>query len=1186
MTWNVTPNNSEITSLREAGYASDQYLLICPNTVVFTAEVTNLPEVKTIGQIEYTNAVGSHTAIKDGYTIAISPATDFKSVPENRIFRCRANNSGVVATSSTINISEVIQPNLSNGDKIIIIKDVRETLKSPRIDGSNYYKDYDIQFRRLLPLVNDLQSAYVGVLDSTPKADFTFPATYLVTDADATSSVTVSWDADGGSFVSPSTSSSLQPTIRYTTAGHYLPRVTVTDSNGNSNWFTFHVWVIPANYSSGVNLSFEGANISHSVTDGVNCTINAPITVSGNALLEIDDIANFTLCAVWQPSTKTILGSPIKFVGRFRSESIQHTIDPIHGKVLSTSFELDGLATIMGRLRSNRLGFSESNNPTRFDEIDTLTPQRAISYFLSEHTTITNTHALSFDSFDDTYHYPRIGTSDDNVLQSVRDMAFQYVSGIEYAATGELRVHNIVWYLPPTDRASLTTIMDLNLSDITVESSGGTAFNISYNYVNTLGSVRGYGRFRTGFNQSDGVEVVSPGLFQREGTENAAINGQILTAGIDKFGPTGAYSELANRTANDYAARQPRITMRTSHHAGYDFMIPSRSDVWSWDIPATDTNRGYTLTTSNLWTLESKQSRYDPFTATIKIECEWLLVTLGTDFQNQYYTPIVSEPPATPTVPVSPPYDEFPPDPDITDPEGDNEDDAPPFDEDDVIPTRDPTPSTQPSPSAAAGKSLILMSESQIWGVANAATYPEYTDFSPELEDGYVLEQIVKDPFSNKVWALALNVDENTTRIYRTQSFGNSVWSWTDVTGLYYNIRTTDTADEIYIYGLDDANWTHTFQFDTASGADPNTTYGNGGFSPFYTGSGSYGVGVGWNDGDYVLGGIDYWRAVDIDRSFSLTGNFTLTQFQMVFDYTKGTSSETGVIAGIRINGTLYAATTFAQLSDGNDQTITAADLSITSLTTLRLSIASSRNSTATYSGDVLLTSLVISGQGFNPFAATPIEAALRKSTDGGVTFSSAEFAGDWPATNNGAMDTQLIGDTIYVVGNDRVRVSDNGGAFSNDTSGVPTAGVITVLHSYGQDSNVYIMGQSALSSNAALYDVYSDTLNDITPNDGSHYGIPDVGSSHNVHMPVGSDTHLFAIALFNGVPKLCYSTDRGLNWNFNADIGSSAFMVRAKNDNILFVIQDDKWWYSLDGGVTLKERLSPNGTLKAGAWL
>ncbi|MCL4256602.1 MAG: PKD domain-containing protein, partial [Anaerolineae bacterium] len=382
-------------------------------------------------------------------------------------------------TATSININ---QTSAEIGDDwfITVTKDVRLWYKLPRwIDNNTYFKDWSITFRRLRPLITGMQTAYVAVL-SGGVADFAFSPQASALDADATSTFTWVWDADGGTFQAGS-STSKNVTLRYTVAGHYMPRLTVTDSNGVSNWLTCHVFVVPADYTSVVSTGAEGARIDYDIETGNNATIRF--------FEGVESIPDYTFCAVWSPNNlSTAYTSDIVFVGRLRNEQIEAIRDPIATYTPRTSFQLEGFATELGRLfNAGKVALKNVASPARFDDIKQLTPARGLGYYLSEHTTLTNIASLSLDDLSSSHQVRIYPVDQASVLDQCQRLLNTVNRVLESAPTGEIATVRKAIYLSSSARDGLTTITQITLRDMQVSASGGAMYTISGDMVNTVG---------------------------------------------------------------------------------------------------------------------------------------------------------------------------------------------------------------------------------------------------------------------------------------------------------------------------------------------------------------------------------------------------------------------------------------------------------------------------------------------------------------------------------------------------------------------------------------------------------------------------------------------------------------------------------------------------------------------------
>ena len=1176
-------SGGEQTSLQAGGQAAEQYLLIWDNEVIFKAQVTGQADATRQTQILFTNVTtGAYTDIKQDFVIAISDEENFEDVPQHRIFRVRADNDGTVATPNSININET-SANIDDDQYILVVKDIREETKRPLVSNSDnsYYKDAEIEFRRLLPVIYNLQSAYIAALISG-SADIAFDTETLITDNDATSSKTYSWDADGGTFQVGS-STSEKPTIRYTSSGTYMPIVTVTDSNGNSNYFAIRVWVIPADLSDTINLSFDGAKIEANVRDGYSCSINAIIKDASDARMQIDDMADYTFCAVWQNATETPLNSFIKFIGRFREETVTNARHPVWSESQRTQFKIDGLASIMGRMTCYRIGMKEKDSPTRFDEIENLTPQRAIAYYLTEHTTIANTHSLSFEDFDETFRFPNFGTEDGNVLESIQSIAWQYTAGIEFAPTGELRIARNAVYRDSTSRSTLTTIADWDEDDIQVEIGGGAAFSIKKSYINRVGSIEAGGAvYNTTTGEVQVIKSMVPAFISGGGQETQTFNSQILTADDDL---QDAIDELGQRVQDDLAAVQPRIILSVSHPDAYDFLVPSLSNWFTWTIPESANNRGIAYTTSDRWILDNITSEYVPERGRRIITARYLLETEGSS-DYQVAATIPTSPPTTintPVTPVVPGYPEMPSDPDILypDPSDPDEDDTPPFGGDDLVPI---TPDPQPPPQGQ-GNVGVLWSASTIMKVTGTSLQPTYADYTPQNKEVADIVDVKPDYNSNKLWAIGYSSTTEWGYFWKTNSFGDLQYTLNYILGREPKmLRLSSESDELYIYEKGVLS-SLTYQYDEASGSAGNTFYGDQAElnyittdpytpSPYYIGEFTSGTGY---DG-LVVDYTDFPSGFASNRIFlfqTLDNPVYVTTVEINYTLNKGYitgGTNWGIRQGSSANDTVPTLSDYKSLNSMSNGTQTE---TITLNTTVKEYGFDIRSSRGPWSSTSVTPGVIrINWIRFN--YSTSDKAMSKRKPPNTILWDASVEIGDAP-TGDGAFDTQFVGD--YKLGSDdtdvKQKTDDNPlSSYATETNGTPSAGEVNFIHFYGNSAVSYIFGQDTLSGSTALYKVTGGSRSDITPYDGSHYGVP-VGPNCG-HVSLWDSNKFWIICDFNGTRKLCFSTDAGSNWTIYSTIDNNTFWVRSRNDNVIVIVSTTKWWYSSDGGATVTEHAAP----------
>jgi hypothetical protein len=204
--------------------------------------------------------------------------------------------------------------------------------------------------------------------------------------------------------------------------------------------------------------------------------------------------------------------------------------------------------------------------------------------------------------------------------------------------------------------------------------------------------------------------------------------------------------------------------------------------------------------------------------------------------------------------------------------------------------------------------------------------------------------------------------------------------------------------------------------------------------------------------------------------------------------------------------------------------------------------------------GTMTLSELVVRGENTNPWEPASATALARYGS--GLTLSPAISIGTSPGSVGG-FDT--IGGGVSFGGADAQlkRATSIGGSYSNAgsalTAGDPILAIVpwnrrnSATSNFGQGSSTEcIIGASALNaSNEALWWLTSGgSMTNITPYDGSHYGIP-VGPNCLI---VHAGTHLAGIFLFNATRKFATSTNGGTSWTIQETVDSdTSFIIQPR---------------------------------------
>lgn len=1143
----LTP--TQHTNVRSAGVHHDQYLLVCPETQVFRAPITQTTFEDEFATIEIGTAeVGTIADALEGFTVYVSATTAIAD----------AYWTGYVRSSSSGSILNINQTSaaLTTGDYVIVTKDVRAWAKLIRYDGSTFYRNYNVTFRRLLPVISGLQTAYVGVL-AGGVATFAFSPTATATDADATTAFIWTWKVDGGTITVGSTNSR-EVEVVYDTAGHHMPRVTVTDSNGNSLWFSFHVFVVPADYSSVARIEFDGASIAADAETGWTATLTSDIG-------DITDIPDGAFVAVWQPSNGEQIVGDIAFAGRLRSESVAYTYDPQSGEIASTSFEAWGVASQMEALMALRLAAYDESSPAAWQDIESLTPWRFVIFFLTEHTTIANTHSIGIDDATATYRCQSQETGDATTLPSLRQILQGVRAGLEFAQAGEIRVSPINWLQSDTTRDAQDTIADLTLADIEVDSQGGALYSVERQYGTVVGRVIAGGAvFNTSTGSIQVFKAFTPATVYSESGEVQTLNGQILTADATN---TEAYTELGQIAADYYAAAQPVTLLTVNLPAVYDFIQPSRSRWVTFDLPANG-HRGRAYTTADRWTCESVSISQNMETGRRTLQATFRLETQGGGYQGLVIVPPDETGYSQDVMPVAPTYPNLPELPDISQPDPANPSPAglPPFTPEDVAVAQETVPPGEAIQQAQRGGGYgVVWSADAIWlaRYINSTDQPTYTDITPAgLSKSISHVQI--DPFGSGGWLLA--ADANSADLYRSRGLGSLAWVKTESQANYKMVRAAGIEDTLYAY-------TPRGQTGQIGNYDFNISLND--FSLIRGTWEAYDGGVRqvtWSQ-DVFEGGT----GVIIQKDFaSPIDQITRVEFSFYIDI-GGYAADAGILTrpinlslGGYANLWNYSRTDTTNLGSGEHTLVwTGLATNVTNIYARVLSHTydfgiSPKNRTA------IIRSITFEG--------TIGDASFSYSTDFGAGLGGRQLIGLEIAQDYAGFDTS--GSKIYAGYSETVATASAGGTPS-DLAGTDLAGSYPKAI-WAYDDDKLLLASADFVSSESLWKVESGSKTDITPDDSGTKGIV-VGPDGLAAF--GSST-IICLMSFGGTVKLAYSADGGSNWQINAQVSNAAIYCRIYRLGSLYTIYvadgNTLWYGTWDGSstLTLQAKTSPAAAL------
>lgn len=588
MSLSSTISAGNLTKIRSNTYWCMQFVIIVPDSIVVQFQ----PSEQNSDSIYAEIAVGTITSgamadVKSFQTVIYSTSTDYANSELYRTY-VRAGS-----TSSILNVGQNGQ-NLETSHYITVLN-TYEIHEKPRTQkGTVEYADWDITFRRVLPVETALPTAVVLTDGTTAWTPTAVPAAI---DADATSTFIHSWESSNSSDSLDSGGTTASPVWTLQAGSHRWIRYTFTDSNGNSNLRVISIWTIPADLSSGINNGFVGENgdvadISYSQGDGWTCSFPA-----------YDDIADLragTMVCVfsleWYNDTAGSIESNIDFVGYLGQETTETTGSPEYGYISETRFTVNGFGSLMNVTPISPVSIVDKATPTAWSHIESPTPVRALVYLLSEHTTLFHLCAFSFPSDHTDYVAPGyiFESSSDVVADAAQYQADAMDCILQFSRDGQIDMQRNLVQDDDTARNAADTIITLTPDDF-------ESFSFDFDPVKQIKFYQLHaGVYNTTSADYDLYQSFVPPLPDNRGTVTEQRTNVILTTNSTA---STAQSEFSDRAANLYAAMNPTVLMRATLKDEFNFLQPDVGTWYKLTIVATDTIRGYVYGSSHRWQL-------------------------------------------------------------------------------------------------------------------------------------------------------------------------------------------------------------------------------------------------------------------------------------------------------------------------------------------------------------------------------------------------------------------------------------------------------------------------------------------------------------------------------------------------------------------------------------------------------
>lgn len=1109
------------TGLASPSYRASEYAAFLPNTVIFQAKVNGAPSGTSYAQVPFdTVSVGAYTAILADQVVIIGADSDIRNATFTG--RARADNSGVVAISTVLNINETSTP-LPDNANIWVILDWRINDRLARQVGTTQYKDYALTYHTPPPFIYNLQSVYAGVcIGSNPTTHSFAPLAQAIT-----SGATISswhWTVPSGMTITSGSSTTQNITATFDSGFSQFVTVTATDSNGKVGIFHFWVLSVASDYSNVVNLDTSGASLS---CDNGNWSGSLTGFAGVSALL--DNTLACIFDVEWYNGTQDSPFANVKFLGRIRVERDTTTPDIVYGLLKKTDFDLEGVLDQLGREEHLPFALVTKASPTKFDELTNLTIPRAIAYTLYWHTTLLTLHALSFDSFDNTWLYPLLPTQGGNMQGVINDLATSINANLQAAPTGELQIVRNADYLSNTQRSSLVTVANFTTTDFI------DLQPLTVTEVDETGKVQASGGF---YNSTSGTVTpllsLAPGAAQGIGAGVNNFTRQVLIANQTQ---TSAQSELNTRTGNQYAiVQRKQPEMQINFPPGYNWLVPSVNQWYTFTIPADFNTGGRVFTTSDRWLLMSVNITHDNAVGSKAVQAVFQLESQGAPGQTVIYPAPGTIIPSLPVLPVTSPYPSMPPLPDITLPPTPTPEDSPPY--------------STPIPKGD-GSVVAICSNFGVWVGTNfiATSHPAWNEITPPFS--YVIMGLAWQGAG--MFVLMVDTINHQSYVAYTPDATNTTPTWTlgeVVEGEYQTIRTTSTAGEVYLAGV-----TAT----TSAGCD---------LSGWIV---TLGTEISRDDSTIVIDSVnvDGSKVIEIKsagdddccvfHTYSQTGGGSpVFQWDLCGESYPGDFPHDLIHSGGSLGGScVNAVLVFGFLG-----------------------------------GDIGQVTINFTNTDPDCGESTSYTSRVAYSSDYGATFATPSVISPSLSPYMG-FDTEKVGIPTLAGQAGQVEIATSaGGAYGDYGDPFPTgAGAFALWiprYQFGSittgninDSTPeYLAGSAVLTAgNESIWKVTASgvTFTSITPNVGGDYGL--VVSPDCLTMAYKSGRRLAAILLFDTTHYLMVSGTTGAAWTQRAAMGTDAAYVRFRKTDLTFqqlFIADGDVKYSGNFGATVLTKTSP----------
>lgn len=661
----------QITQVRQTTHTSTQYLLVCPNTIVWQTQPNENISDTVYAEFDWTGTLqGDSADVREGMTVLITTDdSDLSTV----VYRGRVRK---VPTASVFYINET-SATLSTAYYVTVLDDydIFEKLERRVVSGTAY-KDWDLTFSRLPPLITGLQSVYADT-SGAATVTFTFTASAAVASDGATISTYTWYEADG-TINSGQGTATLNVTFPgAATNEQRWVRLEVEDSNGTIGHFNFEVYTVNLadTTPTTIALDTDSASIASSLDEGFNLNVrvwagfSSVLNQTRCSLLSVDDYAGIRKLAYTSGGTyEVVAGNTItgatsgatavvqtveldsgtwaggnavgslwvkSQVGTFQAENLNVGANANVATIAlnSTNPPITQNIAYVGRLRQ------ESNATAGHERHSVLQDTRlTIEGFVTQ---LGRLHGAGL--YLKTDSTPTVWGEVDTltikraiVFMLAWHSTFLTVSGVTFPSDSD----DYIWPEFVIQEASLlewvNSVADDHNAQLVIAGDGQSTFQrdariagvsglttiynfvtsdlisytLDYEYISTYAqAIIGAATYNTTSAKSTVYQGRAPAQAFGPGWETAPVNQQIMKANLTD---AQARTEAGSRVANYFATLNPRPRLTAELMSGFYWIVPTAHQLYTFTLAATDNTRGRAYTTADKWLCVDISYDYNP----------------------------------------------------------------------------------------------------------------------------------------------------------------------------------------------------------------------------------------------------------------------------------------------------------------------------------------------------------------------------------------------------------------------------------------------------------------------------------------------------------------------------------------------------------------------------------------------